>query len=64
MNKFILLALLLAVIGCKDHNHHRTVTQDISNPGQASPVPEPCSMALLGSGLAGVGVWLRKRGKK
>ncbi|MGQ9647462.1 MAG: PEP-CTERM sorting domain-containing protein [Thermodesulfobacteriota bacterium] len=42
----------------------KTLQVSISQAPQAAPVPEPATMFLLGSGLIGVGVFVRKKFKK
>jgi hypothetical protein len=42
----------------------KTACVTITQAGQAAPVPEPATMFLLGSGLIGIGVFVRKRFKR
>lgn len=75
MNKIIIFLICLSLssflfVGCKSKNHadkivsvkmHPAPIEDINN--GVAPVPEPATILLLGSGLAGLG-WLGRKKKK
>jgi len=49
------------IVGTLDWNHEWTLT---GGKGDKGPVPEPATMLLLGSGLIGIGVFVRRKFKK
>ena len=71
MRKVITILATLAIIicvSCKDTDKRYTTNVTVKElhipEGNLNPVPEPCSMILLASGLGGLAMALRRRGKK